>query len=104
MSYLRLIAVPLVLISSVANSAGIESTLSLCAKTALAERVSNKTEVKFDTESPYRNRQVSNESFQLEVADGKSGEPLGVISCSVNRSGKIVSSELRPSAGPIAAN
>ena len=104
MSYLRLIALPLVLISSVANSAGIESTLSLCAKAALAERVSDKTEVKFETESPYKNRTVANEFFQLEVADGKSGEVLGVVSCTVDRSGKIVSSELQASAGPIASN
>jgi len=74
MSYLRFIAFPMLLISSVASAGDIESTLSLCAKTALGERASEKTAVNFDTRLPMSPKKTTStkETFLIDIADGVS--------------------------------
>ena len=101
MSFLRLTALLVLLASSfVANAGDIQATLSTCAKTALSERVSEQTVVKFQTELPQvaatRNKRLVNKSVAINVADGL-GTPLGVVTCKFDSFGKMISATLEPS-------
>lgn len=105
MSYLRFIAFPMLLISSIASAGDIESTLTLCAKTALGERASEKTAVNFDAAMPRKVASMSRQIFFIELANGASGQALGTVRCEVGTSGQIISAVLEEEfSSPVAMN
>ena len=101
MSYFRFLALPVLFASSfVANAGDTQATLSHCAKTALSERVTEQTAVRFETKlsrvSVARGKNsMANQTVKINLADGK-GEAIGVVTCEFSRTGKMVSATLDP--------
>ncbi len=101
MSYLRILALPVLFASSfVANAGDSQATLSHCAKAALGERVSEQTIVSFDEKLSHvsvarKSFSMANQLVSIDLADSK-GNPLGVAKCAYSPQGRIISATLTP--------
>jgi len=108
MSYLRLIALPIALMSSIASASEIESSIALCAKTALGERAAEEIKVNFDSSqasgASYKQKAHARETYKFELADSASGKYLGTVNCRLGLPGQVISSKLHESSEVIAFN
>ena len=108
MSYLRLIILPIALMSSIATASEIESTIALCAKTALGERASEEIKVNFENtkmnDATHKQQAPAHETYKFELADSSSGKFLGTVNCRLGLPGQVISSKLQETPNSVAFN